>query len=269
MAINRIKGIYFSPAGSTREVVALMAERLSERLGVPCELASYTLPHEREAWQPIAADELVVWGSPVYAGRLPNKMLDFVRSHIMGQGNMAVPVALFGGRNYDNAVSEMCQILREGGMVPVAAAAVVARHVFSQTLQQGRPNEADREEIRAFCDRISLQPHDGLAVPGEGLQAPYYVPKKEDGTPAKFLKALPQFAADRCEGCGRCAESCPTGCLSMREGRPMAEGVCIKCQACVRICPAKAVAFADADFLSHVRMLEKNFSNPASNTFWE
>lgn len=269
MAINRIRGIYFSPAGSTREVVALMAERLSERLGVPCELASYTLPHEREAWQPFSADELVVWGSPVYAGRLPNKLLDFVRGHIVGQGNVVVPVVVFGGRHYDNAVSEMCQILREGGMVPVAAAAVVARHVFSQTLQQGRPNEADREEIKAFCDRISLQPHDGLAVPGEGLQASYYVPKKEDVTPAKFLKALPQFVADRCEGCGRCAESCPTGCLSMREGRPMAEGVCIKCQACVRICPVKAVAFADADFLSHVRMLEKNFSNPASNTFWE
>ena len=108
-----------------------------------------------------------------------------------------------------------------------------------------------------------------IAVPGEGLQAPYYVPKKEDGTPAKFLKALPQFAADRCEGCGRCAESCPTGCITLHEGRPHAEGVCIKCQAFVRRCPAQAVAFADADFLSHVRMLEQNFSAPARNTFWE
>lgn len=269
MTINRIKGIYFSPTGGTREVVRLMAERLAERLGVLYEMVSYTLPREREAWQPFKADELVVWGSPVYAGRVPNKTLDFVRGHFMGEGNMAVPVAVFGGRHYDNAASEMCQILREGGMVPVAAAAVVARHVFSQVLEQGRPNEADKAEIKAFCDRISLLPHDGPDVSGEGLQAAYYVPQTEQRTPAKFLKALPQFAADLCEGCGRCAESCPTGCLTMYDGRPHAEGVCIKCQACVRLCPAKAVSFVDADFLSHVRMLEQNFSEPAPNAFWE
>ena len=37
-------------------------------------------------------------------------------------------------------------------------------------------------------------------------------------------------------------------------------GICIKCQACVRYCPTGARYFDDPDFLSHVRMLEENFT---------
>ena len=40
-------------------------------------------------------------------------------------------------------------------------------------------------------------------------------------------------------------------------------GICIKCQACVLGCPAGAKFFDDADYLSHQKMLEQNFAEPA------
>ena len=42
-------------------------------------------------------------------------------------------------------------------------------------------------------------------------------------------------------------------------------GTCIKCQACVRKCTRHAKYFEDAAFLSHVAMLEQNFTEPKKN----
>jgi ferredoxin len=46
-------------------------------------------------------------------------------------------------------------------------------------------------------------------------------------------------------------------------------GICIKCQACVRKCPMRARFFDDPDFLSHVRMLERSFTERKEIIFWE
>ena len=43
-------------------------------------------------------------------------------------------------------------------------------------------------------------------------------------------------------------------------------GLCVKCQACVRKCTRRAKFFEDADFLSHVAMLEQNYTRRAENT---
>ena len=44
-------------------------------------------------------------------------------------------------------------------------------------------------------------------------------------------------------------------------------GVCIKCQACIKICPAHAKYFVDEAFLSHVEMLENTYTERKEPTF--
>ena len=64
--------------------------------------------------------------------------------------------------------------------------------------------------------------------------------------------------------CGLCAQSCPVASIDPQDVTSV-PGVCIKCQACVRCCPMGAKFFDDAAFLSHVAMLEQNFTDPKAN----
>ena len=70
-----------------------------------------------------------------------------------------------------------------------------------------------------------------------------------------------------CVDCGLCAAVCPMGSISA-EDPSQVNGICIKCQACVKKCPTGAKYFDDAAFLSHVAMLEQNFTRPIQAEFF-
>ena len=268
MEIKRVLGIYFSPVDSTRKIVQEAVESLAQRLQVPSAMQSYTTPSDRADWQPLASGDLVVWGSPVYAGRLPNKSLPFVQSLLSGKGNPVVTIAVFGGRSFDYALAEMASWVEQSGMHLVAAAALVSRHVFSHSVELGRPSKDDLASLRQFCLRVDPHRPSAPTVPFQGAELQYYTPLREDSQPARFLKAKPVLDPDRCMVCGICVRRCPMGSIVMSDaGRPQVEGVCIKCMSCVRRCPELAWQFTDADFLSHTRMVEALCKGGASNWF--
>ncbi len=272
LSVERIWVIYFSPTGGTKTLATLLADRLGERLGLPVSEIDFTAPAAREESRCFGSDELVVFASPVYAGRLPNKIMPDWKRCFRADGAAAIPLVVYGNRSYDGALTEFRWILQEAGFRVLGGAALVSRHAFTDRVGAGRPDEADREEIRMFADdlaaRIKTDTGSG-DVPGlpfvtEEEIPPYYTPLKEDGTPARFLKAKPDTDPEKCDGCGICRDVCPMGSIN---GDMQAEGVCIKCQACVRKCPKQAKAFTDEDFLSHVRMLEQNYTRRAENFF--
>lgn len=256
-----IIGIYFSPTGGTRAIADHACHTLSQHLGTPYRLQSYTLPAERENRQPIATNDIVVWASPVYAGRVPNKTLDFIGQLMRGSGNKGIAIAVFGNRNYDNALAEMCQLMAEAYITPVAAAAMVSRHAFAPTeIATGRPNEHDYAEMDAWLTHIDWEKT--AQVPGSTANG-YYQPLKADGTPANFLKAKPVLNESRCMLCAKCKRACPMGSIEITYKGPEFHGLCIKCQACIVRCPEQALSFADEDLASHVEMLRKNYATPS------
>ena len=100
---------------------------------------------------------------------------------------------------------------------------------------------------------------DPIEVPGDNPPLKYYTPLGVDGQPTMFLKAKPQTHAELCDACGICVVNCPMAAIS-KEDPTQVPGICIKCQACVKKCPTNAKYFDDANFLSHVRMLEINYT---------
>jgi ferredoxin len=274
MDMARIKTYYFSPTGGTLQVASHLAERLGVLLHAEVEYHSYTLPREREELPQVEAGDVVVWATPVYAGRIPNKTLDYVRRALHADGNPAVALVTFGNRAYDNALAELVGLMEEGGMRPIGAAAMVTRHAFSDTLGAGRPNEEDLAALDRFAAQVAekLLTHNSklltVSVPGEAHPERYYTPLKTNNAPAGFLKAKPSCNSALCTRCGECMEVCPMGSIGAKDGMPTFDGICIKCQACRRRCPTGAIAFTDPEYLSHVAMIERTFAAPKRAEFF-
>ena len=92
MNITQVYAVYFSATGNTRKVTTTLANALAVSFDVPLEVRDFTLPAAREEAYEFAEGDLVIFGMPTYAGKLPNKLLDFVKSGFHGNGALAVPV---------------------------------------------------------------------------------------------------------------------------------------------------------------------------------
>ena len=269
MEISKVHAVFFSPTGNAKKVICTVADAVGAALGVPVAYDDFTLPQARQETRSYGPGDLVVFGTPTYAGRIPNKLLPFVQSGFQGNGALAVPVAVFGNRSYDNALMELRNELEAHGFHTVAGGAFACRHAFTDALADGRPDWDDKRQMGEFAARIADKVKDltdipaPVAVPGDAA-APYYVPKGTDGQPVKFLKAKPQTDLGKCTDCGACARLCPMGAINPSNVAEV-PGTCIKCQRCVRKCTKHAKYFDDPAFLSHVAMLEQNFTEPKEN----
>ena len=262
MTINRVTAVYFSATGTTEKVVTAAAALIAEQLGAEYAEYDFTLPQAREAVPEFSAGELVVFGVPVYAGRIPNLLLPYVKT-IQGNGAAGIPIVLFGNRAYDDALIELRDVMQDNGFHTVAAAAFVGEHSFSTVLGAGRPDAEDMEQVREFSE-LSAQKLDMLARFGAPVEVNgakdrvYYQPKRTDGKKIDIRKVKPQ-TADTCDHCGLCAQLCPMGAIDPRDVTST-PGICIKCGACIKKCPKRAKYFDDEGYLYHKRDLEERFS---------
>lgn len=266
MNIRRICVLYFSPTGGTEKIARFIAGELARKLSLEPEYISFTKPEEREREYRFGPDDLLVMASPVYAGRLPNKLMPEYKAKIFGDGSPALPICVFGNRNYDEALRELVLLLEGNGFRTAGAAAFAGRHAFSDQVGEGRPDGDDFALMRDFAakaaDKLAGEDLPLLEISREEI-GPYYTPRKADGAPAKFLKAKPLTDWSKCCQCGACSRACPMGSIDKKTME--AVGLCIKCQACVRKCTRRAKYFEDPDFLSHVAMLEQNCTARAEN----
>ena len=256
MEIKTVHLVYYSATGNTQTVARAIGEALAQGLNAALREVDFTLPAARQAVQSFGPGDLVVAATPVVGG-----------------GALAVAVVTFGNRSYDNGLKELQVELEGHGFRVVAGAGVPTEHVFSAKLAPGRPNGDDLAGLAAFGRQVAVKvaalaeaPAQPVEVRGE-FPAPYYTPKGTDGKPAVFLKAKPKTDPAKCNGCGVCAAVCPMGSVSA-EDPSQVNGICIKCQACVKKCPTGAKYFDDAAFLSHVAMLEQNFTRPTQAEFF-
>lgn len=137
MEIKKVWAMYFSPTGGTEKAVRTVSAHVAESLGVPVEIYDFTLPDVRKKEIAFTETDLVFFGTPVIAGRVPNVLLPYLKTVVGGKA-YAVPMVSFGNRNFDDALIELRNILEDDGFRTIAGGAFVSEHSFSRKLSAGR-----------------------------------------------------------------------------------------------------------------------------------
>lgn len=265
-----IRAVYFSPTGTTKKTVSHIAAVMADKTGLSAVECDITSPLARQTPLCFEKDDLVVFGVPVYAGRVPNILLKYLRM-INGNGARAVVVVLFGNRAFDDALAELADILEQGELQPIAAGAFVGAHAFSKVLAAGRPDAADLQTATDLAAAAAQkwqrrEPVRPLLIPGDKHAGRYYQPRDRDGNAIDIRKVKP-LVNEQCQGCGLCVALCPMGSIDPDDVSSY-QGICIKCGACIKGCPAGARYYQDDGYCYHRQELEEGLTRRAESAIW-
>ncbi|MDY0389466.1 MAG: EFR1 family ferrodoxin [Desulfobulbus oligotrophicus] len=243
--------VYFSPAGTTRLVAETIQQRLLKQqcqvemadLSVQGAAAARSLPG-------LSDRPVCLWiGSPVYCDHAIPLVSRWIDALAPNQTGRAVPFVTWGGVASGLALPEMAAQLVEKQYIPVAAAKVLAVHASmwgaAEPLAQGRPDQADLDQVRTLVDVVVERLAQPKRVVLDLQKLDYLPPTMRAEAQIKSLAAakasMPPLAADEqlCTSCGICAEVCPTGAIVV-DPYPIISEACVVCQQCVQACPEGA-----------------------------
>lgn len=254
MNYNKISLIYFSATGTTRKIVSAVAAGTGMAEIKDIDITSASCPQMQ-----FTAEELVVFGMPVYAGRIPSVAAEALQN-CKGNGIPAIAVCVYGNREFDDALLELSDLVKGNGFQVISAGAFVAQHSIFPAVAQGRPDEKDlhlamelgqatrkileqavtteknKEAVAAAASAKAGGVGDvllsaSLVIPGN---RPYRIPGNVPLKPK---------ATRKCTACGKCVKECPVQAIDKNNPRMTNKTVCISCAHCIAICPVKARKF--------------------------
>lgn len=272
MKIKHVWSVYFSATDTTKTIVKTIAKTIAETLQCPEKELDFTTPKQREVAAYFEKGDIVIFGSPVYAGRIPNLLLKYL-STIKSNGAFGVPVVLFGNRAYEDALIELRDILENGGLHTMAAGAFVGQHSFSENIAKGRPNAEDLSTATNFAKAISSKIEslaegeipEIIKVPGTPLPySGYFKPANPANGKHIDIRKVKPSTNSNCNKCNICVEICPMGAIDPKDPT-QTPGICIKCGACIQKCPQHSKSFSDEGYLIHLKDLEQRLSQAANN----
>lgn len=74
----KVWSMYFSGTGTTEKVVKKLADLIGDKLGVERGNIDFTPKISREKEYSFTSEDIVIFGTPVVAGRVPNVLLKFL-----------------------------------------------------------------------------------------------------------------------------------------------------------------------------------------------
>ena len=152
MKYSNIHLIYFSPTHTSAKIAYAIAEGMGATSMSESDVTCESLDMEE-----YIDDELTIIAAPVYGGRVAETAMERFRMFRSAHHAPVVPVVLYGNRDYEDALKELCDLVSEQGFVPVAAGAFIGEHSFSRKgmpIAEGRPDESDLKQATEFGKKI-------------------------------------------------------------------------------------------------------------------
>jgi ferredoxin len=261
-----VRLLYFSPTGTTRKILEVIAEGLGEDKPKHIDLTS---SGARTGRRKKIRGGLTIIGVPVYSGRVALEAVHGLQ-RFTATDAQAVVVVMYGNREYEDALLELQNIAIEAGFTTIAGAAFVGEHSFSTRnipIAYGRPDSKDLDCARSFGaivkEKLVKSRHMGSEPP---LKVPGNFPYRERG-PARNIS--PETDDSVCVRCEKCGEVCPTAAITFIKNFATTDTKkCILCCACVKNCPTGARRLDDPQLVQFKQKLSISCSSRKEPEFY-
>lgn len=258
MELNKLSVVYYSPTLTSQKI----ARAVADGIGI-ARREEYNLTTDLHSDELLLKDSVCIVAAPVYGGLLAPVAVQRLR-RLKAENCVAVPVVVYGNRDYEDALVQLRDLLQEQGFSPLCGAAFVGEHSYSRPgfpIAEGRPDAQDLSQAVTFGQQafqgLLTQLHLTTCPPtgSRDFALTYGQPLAELVTPAPMkgnvpYKTLPAptpqapLVNENCYGCGDCVEMCPTGAITLQDGISVTDiNLCTKCCACVKFCPVNARVF--------------------------
>ena len=234
----RIQIVYFSGTGNTK-TIALGYERVLSRLGHQVLVSSI------EECDELGSHELLIIGGPIYAGNMPDELINWVRKNIaeVNEHQKAIVFSTSAGLLNANGVKSIGKkLLKKGYEIVDTPTFEMPRNFYIdkyeptpeaiQKQQFERASELILESIKNIDYNKDLVFHESVIMI-DILADVFRIMAKSMGK---------SFAIDEsCIGCGKCEKNCPKQNINFKDKQY--SNKCILCTRCIHNCPVNAISY--------------------------
>lgn len=229
---------YFSGTGNSRYVAKKIAEVSGD------EVISINQRLREQDYSEVISEKPLVFVGPVYAGRLPRVMDDYIRKVSFAGSNRAYFIGTCAQTPWVTAeyVEKLCgeksfALLGFNSIVMpqgyVAGGGTQPKEVNERILKEAEP------KILGIAETIRDQQMLPREQPGKAVMSKVLNPIMY----AMMISAKGFAVTDRCTGCGKCETRCPLNNVKLVNGKPTWGKDCTHCMACIAGCPAEAIEY--------------------------
>lgn len=230
--------LYFSGTGNSRYV----AKRIAEIAGD--ELISIGEKIKIGDFGDISSEKPLVFVGPVYAGRLPRVMDDYIRRVKFEKSQRAYFVVTCAQTPWIT-VKYAEKLCAEKGFSMLGFNSVVMPqgYIAGGGTQPKEVNQKILKEAEPKIVSVAETIRDGKPLPeeqpGKAMMSKVLNPVMY----AMMISAKGFRVTDKCGGCGKCEQRCPLNNIKMINGKPVWGDRCTHCMACIAGCPNEAVEY--------------------------
>ena len=230
--------LYFSGTGNSRYVAKKIAESSGD------ELVSIGQKLKGGDFGKIRSEKPLVFVGPVYAGRLPRVMEDYIRK-VKFTGTQRAYFVVTCAQTPWVTVQYVEKLCAEKGFSLLGFNSIVMPQGY---IAGGgtQPKDVNDKILKAAEPKI-------ISI-AETIRDKQMLPKEQPGK-AMMSKVLNPImysmmisakgfrVTDKCTGCGECAQRCPQNNIKLANGKPVWGNQCTHCMACIAGCPNEAIEY--------------------------
>lgn len=220
--------VYFSPTETTKKTLQNIAKGMGCEEYKEIDLTDFNTRWEKRRF---LDEDLVLFGMPVYYGRLPIVEKEIFRN-IRAMDIPVVPIVVYGNINYDDALLELKNKLEDVGFKTIGAGIFLGEHSMNGAVANSRPDDKD-EKIQLNFGQLIKEKYENITnIDNANVAVPGSYPYRQGGG----APVAPELVGD-CEDCKSCSEICPVFAIDPNDPSKVDNFRCILCFRCVRNCP--------------------------------